>query len=108
MATLYRVVRETLVHSRTFAAGQVSITLASAVSAGPGEPPRVRLVIADDGEGLDPARINRNSEDYLRMQLLHDRVASLQGELVVSSAPGHGTTVRVDLPARTTGHEHAP
>jgi signal transduction histidine kinase len=99
MATLYRVVRETLGNVQRSDAGQVSIALASMRGASPGEPPRVRLVVADDGEGVDPSRIDRSSEAYLRIQLLHDQVESLQGELVVTSAPGHGTTVRVDLPA---------
>jgi signal transduction histidine kinase len=77
----------------------VAITLATTGSRGPGGSSRVLLVVADDGAGLDPAHIDRNSEGYLRMQLLHDRVASLHGELVLSSGPG-GTTVRVNLPAQ--------
>jgi len=106
MATLYRVVRETLANVQRSNAGQVSIALASMRGASPGEPPRVRLVVADDGEGVDPSRIDRSSEAYLRMQLLHDQVESLEGELVVASAPGHGTTVQVDLPSRAGGHGH--
>jgi signal transduction histidine kinase len=99
MATLYRVVREALTNARISAAGQVTITLASTSSRRPEGSSRVLLVVAHDGAGLDPASIDRNSERYLRMQLLHDRVAGLHGEMVLSSGPG-GTTVRVDLPAR--------
>jgi signal transduction histidine kinase len=100
MATLYRVVRATLVDAHASAAGQVRVTLTPTASGPAGAPRRVRLVVADDGMGLDPARADRSSESYLRMQLLHDRVANLQGELVVTSAPGQGTTVRVDLPVQ--------
>ena len=99
VATLYRVTRETLVNAQASDAGRVSLTLESIGSARPGEPSRVRLVVADDGVGLDPAHVDHNSESYLRLQLLHDRVAQLNGSLVVTSAPGHGTTVRADLPA---------
>jgi nitrate/nitrite-specific signal transduction histidine kinase len=81
--------------------------LASTGSTWPGEPSRVRLVVTDDGVGLDPTRIDRNSEGYLRMQLLHDQVTNLQGELLLTSAPGRGTTVRVDLPSQAGGHQEA-
>jgi signal transduction histidine kinase len=107
MAALYRAVQEALANAYRDAAGRVSIALASTRGTRPGEPPRVRLVVADDGVGADPARIDRNSEGYLRMQLLHDRVSSLQGDLVVTSAPGHGTTVRVDLPTGPSGQRPA-
>jgi two-component system NarL family sensor kinase len=100
MVALYRVVRETLANAEQFAAGRVSISVSPAGSGGPGKQSRVRLVIADDGVGLHPSRIDRHSEGYLRVRLLHDRVASLGGELVVTSAPGQGTTVRVELPAQ--------
>jgi two-component system NarL family sensor kinase len=98
MATLYRVTREALVNAERSAATRVTISLSSVDVAAPGGQPRVRLVIADDGAGLNPSRIDRQSEGYLRAQLLHDRVQSLGGELVITSAPTRGTTVHVDLP----------
>jgi signal transduction histidine kinase len=107
MAALYRVVQGALANAHGHAAGQVTITLASVRSTRPGQPSRVRLVVTDDGVGLDPARIDRSSEGYLRMQLLHDRVTSLHGELLLTSAPGRGTTVRVDLPSQAGGHQEA-
>ena len=97
-ATLIGVVRESLANAHASAAGQVHITLASTGRARAGEPARVLLVVGDDGEGLDGARVDRNKESYLRMQLLHDRVRSRQGEFVVTSGPGLGTTVRAVLP----------
>jgi signal transduction histidine kinase len=57
-------------------------------------------VITDDGVGVDPSRVDRRSERFQRGRLLHDRVESMGGTLLVTSAAGHGTTVQLDLPAR--------
>jgi signal transduction histidine kinase len=97
-ATLIGVLRETLVNAHASAAGHVHITLASTGRARAGELTRVLPVVGDDGVGLDGARVDRHKESNLRMQLLHDRVRSLQGGLVVTSGPGFGTTVWAVLP----------
>jgi nitrate/nitrite-specific signal transduction histidine kinase len=66
---------------------------------GTGEP-WVRLVITDDGVGLDPAKMDRPAEGHLGLRLLVDRVESLGGKLLVTSAVGRGTTIQAELPAR--------
>jgi signal transduction histidine kinase len=60
----------------------------------------VRLVVADDGVGVDPAKMDRRAEGHLGLRLLVDRVQSLGGQLVVTSGVGQGTTVQADLPVR--------
>jgi hypothetical protein len=55
------------------------------------------LVIADDGVGFDPDNGNLRGEDRLGLRLLANHVESLGGELVVTSAPGRGTTVQAEL-----------
>ena len=97
-STLYRVVRETLTNVQQHAAAsKVTITLAPAYLHGTS--PGVRLVVADDGVGLDPGRIDRRAEGHLGLRLLTDRVESLGGEMVITSAPLQGTSVEVELPA---------
>jgi signal transduction histidine kinase len=54
----------------------------------------VVVEVRDDGVGgADPTR-------GTGLRGLADRVAALDGSLSVDSAPGHGTIVRVTLPAR--------
>ena len=96
-ATLIGVVRESLANA-TLPLPARSTSLSPRPDARPGEPARVLLVVADDGEGLDGARVDRNKESCLPIQLLHDRVRSRQGEFVVTSGRGLGTTVRAVLP----------
>ncbi|HKE73194.1 MAG TPA: GAF domain-containing sensor histidine kinase [Acidimicrobiales bacterium] len=65
------------------------------VEAGPAP---VVLRVRDDGRGFDPeARAVRSRR--LGLTSMHERAASLGGALVVTSAPGQGTTVELRLPA---------
>ncbi|MBI4495161.1 MAG: GAF domain-containing sensor histidine kinase [Chloroflexi bacterium] len=59
---------------------------------------RLVLTIRDDGRGFDPRRMDRQAGDGLRN--MAERARVLGGHLVVLSEPGHGTEVRVEVPAR--------
>jgi signal transduction histidine kinase len=105
-AALYRVARESLANIHKHAqAATVRIKLETVEGAHQGDEPWVRLVVADDGVGVDPAKMDRRAEGHLGLRLLVDRVQSLGGELVVTSAVGRGTTVRADLPVRSGGRD---
>ena len=52
--------------------------------------------IADRGPGFDAAATQRG----MGLQIMQDRVDALEGELVVESSPGRGTTVTGRVPAR--------
>ncbi len=60
----------------------------------------VRLCVADDGSGfICPANLDDLAErGHLGLAGLRQRVRYSGGRFVVSSTPGRGTTVRVDLP----------
>ena len=99
VAALYRVVRETLANVQKHAeADTVRISLGLVAAA---QPPRVRLVIADDGVGVDPSRLDRRAEGHLGLRLLTDRVEGMGGSLLITSAAGQGTTVQAELPLST-------
>lgn len=53
-----------------------------------------RLVIADDGVGIDPARLERPAT----LRALRQRTEALRGELKIESAPGEGTRLILSLP----------
>ncbi|GAA1828781.1 hypothetical protein GCM10009714_07910 [Microlunatus capsulatus] len=102
-AALYRVVRESLANVVKHAhATAVTVSLAP-VTPGAADPRggRVRLVVADDGVGADPTRLDRRAEGHLGLRLLADRVEDLGGRLVVVTGPGRGTSVEVELPLTT-------
>jgi two-component system, NarL family, sensor kinase len=58
----------------------------------------VRLRIADDGIGFDPAQTT--TKDHFGLRLINDVVKSAGAGLRVLTAPGHGTTWELSVPIR--------
>lgn len=62
-------------------------------------PGRVRLTIADDGVGFDPAVVGDDDRPgHFGLRLLHDLTDDAGGTLHVVSAPGAGTTITQEIP----------
>jgi signal transduction histidine kinase len=62
----------------------------------------VSLVVADDGSGFDPSRVESTGDaGSFGLRAMAERVEQLDGRLELRSAPGAGTTVTVTL--ATTG-----
>ncbi|MCT9820524.1 sensor histidine kinase [Microbacterium sp. W1N] len=60
----------------------------------------LEFTIGDDGVGFDPdALVARDTSDSFGLQAARERVAQLGGVMTVVSAPGRGTTLRIDLEA---------
>jgi two-component system, NarL family, sensor kinase len=97
-AILYQVARESLANVRKHAQARTVRVNLSVEDGHRPDQARIRLVVADDGVGVDPANLDRRAEGHLGLRLLTDRVESVGGELVVTSAIGRGTTVRAELP----------
>lgn len=107
---LYRVAQEALTNARRH--GKATAAHVH-LWRGPGE---VRLEVADDGVGFDPARVGRaggqatspaarNGSTGLGLAGMAERIALVGGRLEIRSAPGAGTTVAatVPLPAGAPG-----
>jgi signal transduction histidine kinase len=92
---LFRVTQESLnnvgKHAR---ASNVTVSLAADDGA-------VRLRIRDDGVGFDPLVARRLAgERHFGLAGMRERVEMVGGRLVVDSAPGRGTTVKVEMAPR--------
>jgi signal transduction histidine kinase len=93
-ALLFRTAREALANVRKHAAA----TTATVTVRREGD--RVVLIVADDGRGFDEAAAReRAAAGHLGLRLVADLVHEGGGRLDVESAPGRGTTVRVEMPA---------
>jgi signal transduction histidine kinase len=57
----------------------------------------VSMEVSDDGRGFDPAAVGR---EHFGLRSMRGRVADLGGRLEVTSALGHGTVLRVEVPAQ--------
>jgi signal transduction histidine kinase len=60
---------------------------------------RIRAGVIDDGVGFDESSV----KDGTGLASMRERVALMGGTIIVSSAPGHGAAVRVDVPLFRAG-----
>jgi len=87
---LYRTAREAVRNAvRDGHAGELSMTLRLTAEG-------VELTVRDDGDGFDPTA--PVAEGHLGLRGLADEAEVLGGVLAVTSAPGHGTELRLVLP----------
>lgn len=87
---LYRVVQEAITNIIRHAnASNVSLSLKKKQG-------KVSLVISDDGKGFD---VKTAKENVYGLRGINQRINDLGGKFHINSAPGHGTSLKVDLPS---------
>lgn len=86
---LFRIIQESLTNvARHAHASEVTINITQKNG-------MLRLAIADNGCGFDPAAIGNQSFGLLGIS---ERLEALAGNLVIDSSPGRGTTLRITMP----------
>jgi signal transduction histidine kinase len=84
------------------------ITISTQVVHRDGEPPAVRVTVADTGRGMSAAEAGRIFDDFyttketgtgLGLSIVRRLVMDLDGTIGVESAPGQGTRMVIDIPA---------
>ncbi len=65
--------------------------------------PRVILVIRDNGVGYRPGQAAGRRSPGIGLLSMRERVASFGGSIDITSAPGKGTTIRVEIPVLMKG-----
>lgn len=96
--TLYRITQEALTNIQRHAQPhRVSVLLER-------RPNMVSLIVEDDGQGFDPARVSTLPGAQAKMGLagMRERVLLVGGTIEIESRPGAGTTIFVRVPL----HEH--
>lgn len=90
---LYRVAMQALANVREHAeAHRVDITVT-------GDGRRVTMAVTDDGQGFDVEVVERDDRPgHIGLRVMRDRAQALGGEVTIVSAPGQGTSVRVEVP----------
>jgi signal transduction histidine kinase len=64
------------------------------------EPRQLRLVIHDDGQGIDADTMARQQvAGHFGLPGMHERAAIVRGRLEVRSAPGSGTEIELRVPS---------
>lgn len=92
---LYRVVQEALTNVAKHAdAREIHVELRR-------RPDEVVAAVADDGQGFDVEDTMRSRERGLGLFGMQERLALVGGQLVIDSAPGHGTRIHARVPSRS-------
>jgi signal transduction histidine kinase len=93
----FRVVQESLTNALRHAApGRIRISVVC-------RPASISLSIVDDGRGFQPARaLEAASAGHLGIVGMQERVRARGGSFRISSRPGTGTTVDVEIPIETS------
>jgi signal transduction histidine kinase len=92
---LYRTAREAVRNAREHGGADTVEIALTRPAAG-----HVRLEVHDDGRGFDASERERaEAAGHVGLRLLEDLAAQAGGTLTVSSAPGEGTTVALEVPA---------
>lgn len=94
---LYRIVQEAL----TNVIRHAHATTASVVIERRSD--RIRAIIEDDGCGFDPD--TTHGDGHLGLNGIRERAELLNGQLIIESAPGHGTTLYVEIPLPPTSED---
>jgi len=64
-------------------------------------PPTAELIVADDGDGFDPATAPSHREGHFGIDGMRQRAKRLGGKMEITSSPRHGTTIRATIPLET-------
>ena len=87
--TIFRIAQEAITNARKHArAGRLQVELTRTADG-------VRIVVADDGRGFDPAAV---PEDRFGLEGIRQRAQLLGGTPRITTAIGRGTTIDVTLP----------
>jgi signal transduction histidine kinase len=101
---LYRVLHEALINVQKHAgAKRVQVELAT-------QRDEIRLEVKDDGEGFAvPHHLgDLMADSHFGLVGLRERLDLIQGKLEITSVPGEGTSLRVQVPIDHRGDRNSP
>jgi len=89
---LLRIAQEALTNVRRHAtASSVELTLRNTTDA-------VEMLVKDDGKGFNLEELEKYPPGYHGLTIIRERAEGLGGNVLITTAPGQGTEVRVQLP----------
>jgi signal transduction histidine kinase len=87
---VFRIVQEALTNAvRHAQAAKVTVSVLNGES--------LEVIVDDDGVGFDPDRSSRGRR--LGLTSMRERASSLGGRIAITSSPGEGATVRLEVPS---------
>ncbi len=94
--SIYRLMQEALQNASVHAdASQTEVVLTFA-------PDMLQLAVIDNGCGFDLTAVQQNNGGHLGLLGMQERAESLGGHLTITTSPGEGTTVTLQVPVEET------
>jgi len=94
---LLRIIQEALANTRKHSRASRAWVRFEADEAG------AVITVEDDGRGFDPSRIWQKGHEHFGLQTMRERAESVGGDVHISTQPGQGTRVVVQLPLSRQG-----
>lgn len=89
---VFRMIQESLSNARKHArAAQVNVSVRNADSG-------LRISVEDNGDGFDLHAAQEPAQQHLGLSIMKERAAHFGGTVRISTAPGRGTVVEIDIP----------
>jgi signal transduction histidine kinase len=90
---LLRIAQEALTNVRRHAmASSVELTLKKTED-------ELEMIVKDDGKGFNLEELEKYTPGYHGLNIIKERAEGLGGNLLITTAPGQGTEVKINLPA---------
>jgi len=90
---MLRIAQEALTNVRRHAmASAVELTLSNSGD-------EVEMIVKDDGKGFKLEELEKHTPGYHGLTIIKERAEGLGGHVLITTAPGQGTEVKINLPA---------
>ena len=95
---LLRIIQESLSNARKHArAARVNVSVRKA-------DPGLRISVEDNGDGFDLRAAQGPAQQHLGLSIMKERAAHFGGTVRISTAPGRGTRIEIDIPLNPPGN----
>lgn len=89
---VFRMIQESLANVRKHArATQASVSVRGSASG-------LEVTVRDNGNGFDPRAVEKSDREHMGLSIMKERASKLGGSVRITTAPGQGTSVKIEIP----------
>ena len=89
---IFRMIQESLANVRKHARAKKATVAVRSTGSG------LEIAVQDNGNGFDLHAVEDSAREHLGLSIMKERAACLGGTVRITTAPGQGTSVRIEIP----------
>jgi len=89
---VFRMIQESLANVRKHARAKKATVAVRSIGSG------LEVAVQDNGDGFDLLAVEDSAREHMGLSIMKERAANLGGTVRITTAPGRGTSVRVEIP----------